>query len=81
MKITVANIENPVYVKFATNPEDNGFKYKNAASALALFDKLSNILDFTKASQDNVRDIKNLAEFQLKKISEFKSSIIRQSAS
>jgi hypothetical protein len=81
LKITVANIDNPVYVKFETNPGNNGLEYKNSATtALGLYNKLSDIIASARCSQANVNTIKNSAKFQLKKVSEFKSNIIRQSA-
>ena len=79
LKLTVGNIDNPVYVQFLTN---NSFEYKNSTKrALALYNKLSEIIDFTNGSLTKARRVKNSAEFQLKKLNEFRGSIIRQSAS
>ena len=82
LKLTVGNIDNPVYVQFLTNRRNNGFEHRNSAKrALTLYNKLSEIIEFTSSSQTNLISVKNSAEFQLKKLNEFRGNIIRQSAS
>ena len=82
LKITIANVDNPVYVYFINNEANkNGFESKNAGKrAQALYNKLSEIINLTRKSPVRNISVKNSAELQLKKLIEFKTNIIRQSA-
>ncbi|MEP6597328.1 MAG: hypothetical protein ABJA71_15355 [Ginsengibacter sp.] len=74
LKITIANIDNPVYVHFLNNEATKSPEKR----AQALHNKLSEIIKLTSKSQTKNTTVKNFAELQLKKLNKFKSNIIRQ---
>jgi hypothetical protein len=81
LKIVIANVENPVYVYF-TNAEGkkNRLSFKSPEkSAQSLHKKLCEIISLYSPARRI--SVSQSAEFQLRKLSEFRNNIVGQSAS
>jgi len=79
LKITSTNTENPVLVYFIEETNQDNVDLKNATKrARILHNKLSEIINSNSQAKSINRN--NTAEFQIKNLSEFRTKIIRQSA-